>query len=306
MAVVFDAVTTGVTGPGTATSITFTHTLGTLANRAYAVFIEFDRAGVSNFSVTVGGDTAMTTPLTGTDSDAVGAQGRTMIFGQKTTLTGAQTVTISWATLARAIAGLVSASGVDQTTVFNNGTFVTGASTTPSLSVTSTSGDMTFAGEGNDAGGDSSPSQTSQWLAVLDADGIRASSGSTAGTGTATHSWTIAAGGNWSESGINFIQAGGAAAVIPNILMAPMVPAGSGELTAERRWVVGVVTLILWLATAYFGPVTSRGKSEGGPSWPMSTCPWGSHPSWMAHPAASAPGPPAARPRPINLSVEVA
>ncbi len=74
-----------------------------------------------------------------------GTRDRNMIYCAATgSATGAQTVSVSWTGSSNASAGMVSASGVDQATLCNNGTTSSTTSATISTSITSSSGDLTF------------------------------------------------------------------------------------------------------------------------------------------------------------------
>jgi hypothetical protein len=110
---------------------------------------------------------------------------------------------MSWTTSSFAVVlGVMTATGVDQATPVNNGTFASGSSTTASVAITSTNGDLTL-----DTVAAfyplSAPTQTSRWN---DNSGSNMTgAGSTGpGTGTATHTWTLSSSFDWASSGANF------------------------------------------------------------------------------------------------------
>lgn len=124
--------------------------------------------------------------------------------------TGAQTATASWTTARLAGIGVVTATGVDQTTPMNNGTSAFGTGV-PSRTITSTSGDLT-----TDCVAEqdipSVPTQTERYNQV---SGIGIAGSTGPGTGTTTHAWATSP-AEWAHMGANFVQvaAGGPARII--------------------------------------------------------------------------------------------
>jgi len=99
------------------------------------------------------------------------------------------------------VIAFATASGVDQSTPFNNGAFTFGSGA-PSLSITSASGDLTFDTVGqNSFVGFSSPTQTEKWR-----DSGYGGGSMGPGTGTTVHAWADP-GVVWVQSGCNFVQA---------------------------------------------------------------------------------------------------
>ena len=109
---------------------------------------------------------------------------------------GSQTASASWTnTMDFAVLTVVTATGVDQATGMNNGNSNTdGYGPGVSVQITSTSGDLTTTChfEGNAADG----ATTNQTIHVHTSG---ASCDTGPGTGTTTHTWTVAGGGNSAE-----------------------------------------------------------------------------------------------------------
>lgn len=118
---------------------------------------------------------------------------------------GSQTATMSWTNAVNACMGAIVTSGVDQTTPVNNGTFSFSASSgAPSLAITSTGGDLTVDVQVNSAGNNADTTdQTLQWTKTNFVANQSGGGGTGPGTGSTTHTWTIAAAG-WLQSGCNF------------------------------------------------------------------------------------------------------
>jgi hypothetical protein len=148
-----------------------------------------DTVGISG---TIGGETL--TIVSGTDG---GVTTGTVMLGKATGLTGAQTVSLSWTNAGDVGAGAISATGVDQATPFNNGSFV---ASTGSLSITSTSGDLTSSITTGTAS--ITTNQTSKWSQSIGAIFTGGDIGP--GTGTTTHTWTSTF--SMFMSGANFKQ----------------------------------------------------------------------------------------------------
>ena len=200
MAVAFD-VASSASGLSVTSLTTPSFTVGALSNRA-AMLCLCERLNTSSaYSGSLGGVAAVVT--TGSDS-GVSFSRRTQIWELKNPPSGSQTATMSWTGAENAELGVIVASGVDQADILNNATF-TGleAAGNPSLSITSTSGDLTI--DCVRLGGASvlsAPTQTQQWF-IPDITG-----GSTGpGTGTTVHAWTATSNTMWVQSGANFRQA---------------------------------------------------------------------------------------------------
>jgi len=221
MATVFDAQSS--TNGTNVTSLSIpAFTVGSGANRAVvAYYLGWnDTIGVA---ASLGADPGMSV-ISGTDGGGTTA---IVLLGRITTLTGSQTASMSWTnSQINVVGGVMTFTGANQTTPFNNGTFGSAVS----LSVTSTSGDLTTTGCAASASGN-----------------VQTGAGDTGpGTGTIIHTWTGAIdnlttnrtrqffrenGSNTSTSqsiygisGVNVVQAA-AAAGVPSLLMAPVIAA---------------------------------------------------------------------------------
>jgi hypothetical protein len=123
--------------------------------------------------------------------------------------TGSRTATAAWTTAASASLSVITATGVDQTTPFNNGaTNSSGFNSSPlSQAVTSTSGDLTttimVTGEGGETQTTNKTQRTTAFHCSDTGDG----------TGTQTHTWSYAAGSTEkTTAGANFVQVASGAA----------------------------------------------------------------------------------------------
>jgi len=111
-----------------------------------------------------------------------------------------KTATVGWTTAASASVGVITFTGVDQTTPANNGVTKSAAfASSISQAITSTSGDMTtsmYAGGGSDGAATSNQTKRTSDFGCLDTGG---------GAGTTTHTWSHAA-EDMVFSGANFVQ----------------------------------------------------------------------------------------------------
>jgi hypothetical protein len=190
-------------GTGGGTSISFSLVIGSGSNRGIIVGCSW-AAQVSSIAVTVGG---VTTPaITGTNSGAAEAY-MVAMFALAAPASGSQTVAISWTTSTVAVCGAVSADGVDQTTPSNNGTFAHAASGVPTVSVTSSAGDLTVAVLSLESGASASGStQTERWNVRQSFTIGTAGSTGTGAAGPITHAWDTT-GSAWQVAGANFKHA---------------------------------------------------------------------------------------------------
>ncbi|HYW47969.1 MAG TPA: hypothetical protein VE959_34205 [Bryobacteraceae bacterium] len=176
-----------VTG-GTAVSCTIVLG-GANSTRAVLVGLAMNANTATGISCTVGGATAALIP--GTDSGTT-ENSRTLLFGLSTSLTGSQTVTCSWASDTDAVLGAISATGVNQATPFNNGTFSGVELDAPcSVTVTSSNGDLSSSVLGTkDYDTTRMTNQTLEWTGNVNSDNNVGGNGDIdPGTGTATHNW---------------------------------------------------------------------------------------------------------------------
>ena len=185
-------------GGANSSPLSFNITIGSGSNRAVAVGCSFS-SSVTGITVTVGGSSA--TLVSGTQSS--GESYISTIHVLAAPSSGSQSVSVSWTGTSSTYCGAVSASGVDQATPMNNGTFEhNGSGPTASVTITTTTGDLTFSVVSCESGSTpTSPNQTSRWAASQNF--TTGSGGQTAtGTGTISHTW--ATGSGWLMSGANF------------------------------------------------------------------------------------------------------
>lgn len=177
------------------TTPSFTITSNT--NRAGWIHVFLGNNAQAITSSSIGGTACSI--ITGTDSGAALAY-RNMISGVAAPPSGSQTATASWNIASNSTIGAVATSGVDQTTPFNNGTFSSGLTGSPSLAITSTSGDLTTDVQCNNGStGTDTTNQTSLWF-QRPTGGSTGAGGRGPGTGTTTHTWTT--------NGTAFVQSG--------------------------------------------------------------------------------------------------
>lgn len=201
MAVVFDAVAV-VAGSNVTTITTAAFTISGADRAAILGWGKVINNTASGFTSSVGGVSGAL--ISGTDSTTTVTDCRALLHGVTAPPTGSQTATMSWTTSSFASFGVCTATGVDQTTSFNNGTFNTGTSTAPTVTITSATNDMTQAGLcANDSGAITASSQTERYNSTASAN----IAGSTAaGAASNIHSWTIANIRQWANAGANYVQ----------------------------------------------------------------------------------------------------
>lgn len=196
---------------GTVTEITTSaFTITSASNRAAIVALSYATNGASAITASVGavGGTA----ISGADSTTAQTV-RTTGFAVIAPPSGSQTATITWTTATSGTVAVMTASGVNQTTPVNNGTFTSNTSGNPSLSVTSVSGDLTVDWVAMLSGTASAATQTERYNDTTSFYGA----GSTGpGTGSATHGWT-SSGGAWTQSGANFVASVGDTIITPGV-----------------------------------------------------------------------------------------
>jgi hypothetical protein len=210
--VAFDGVGGVVGGNGQTTLTTASFTIaGT--ERAGVLGLAMGNNTSTSFTGSIGGVSGSL--VSGTDSGTAGTT-RTMIFGVIAPATGTQTGTMSWTTAEDSSLDCLTATGVDQATPFNNGAFNnTDGSNSASVSVSSTTGDMTFAvcAAANGAASISVDSQTSRWTGGTGSTKCAGSTGD--GAASNSHTFTASSGNATCTSGCNFKAAGGAPAEQP-------------------------------------------------------------------------------------------
>lgn len=211
-----------VTFGGVATITTGSFTITSSANRAALMNMSFSTNAATGISGSVAGVSG--TAITGTDSGAAELM-RSLQFGVIAPGSGSQTGTMSWTTNRTGTLGVVTASGVDQTTAFNNGTFAQASpNTTLAVTITSTSGDLTADNCATQLDTFTLPTQTEIYNDTATTDYGCSSRGP--GSGNTTHSWTSTGTQTTVISGCNFVQSSGAAAVYPIDNTAAMLAIG--------------------------------------------------------------------------------
>lgn len=197
--VVFDS--TASTG-ASSSPVTFSIAIGSGSNRAIMIGCSYSTTALTGIAVTVGGVTANL--VTGTTSS--GQAYMTTIHALANPASGSQTVSVSWSGTSTTYCGAVSASGVDQITPAQNGTFAAGGPIGPSsVAITSATNNLTFSVMAAESGATpTAPTQTSRWAAAQSF--TTGSGGSTAaGASSVTHQW--ATGSGWLASGADFKHA---------------------------------------------------------------------------------------------------
>ncbi|SRR5258708_27722224 len=222
MSVVYDN-SAHVEGQAVTTLTTPAFTITSNTNRAGFIGFAVNKA-ITSFTTSLGGVSGVL--VAGTDSGLINSSIRTVVYGVTAPPSGSQTATASWTTAADAGLGVSTASGVDQTTPLNNGGTANdqGINPTVSLTITSTSGDLTHDVYGQDGTSVPSTNQTQRWSA---GSGVAVwyAGDSGPGTGTATHTETK--GNSLYDgllSGANFKQVAGGAADIPILVLQPITP----------------------------------------------------------------------------------
>lgn len=205
MAATYDAAGYGENTSSGTSIPNFTISL-TGSDGAVAVILLFSNNAVSGVAVTIGGVSASL--ITGTDTGTA-TDYRTMIYGLATGSTsGSQTVSVSWTGSSWAGASAMAATSVDQTTPFDNGTTNTGGTgPTASITVTSATDDLTFAGFAAESG--SQPTAPTQTQVHADRVQFQIGVGTSraAGAATVSHQWNTGSG--WAYSGVNINASSG-------------------------------------------------------------------------------------------------
>lgn len=210
--VAYDSQATNI-GFGVTTLTTATFTITASANRAALIGLSFltDITGntFSTISCSAVTGTAIASGAIWDASAVVGCKAFQVIAP---TNGATKSATLTWSTSATAEIGVMTASGVDQTTPFNG--VGTGSKTdlTPiSLSVTSTNGDLTATILGDNAGSTGATSNQTRKVAgsVIGMD-------VGPGTGSTTHTWTHSS-SKFTIVGVNFVSSGGGGATISMI-----------------------------------------------------------------------------------------
>jgi len=126
----FDAVGSGNNGSG-ATSITWTHVVGSGSDRLMLIGVSIRTTTVSVSSITVGSQNA-----TFIRADNNGTNIRAELWYLLNPTAGSQTVTVNLSGTSKAAGGSCTYTGVNQTSPFDTNNANTGTSTTPNCSIT--------------------------------------------------------------------------------------------------------------------------------------------------------------------------
>jgi len=180
----------------TLTSVSFVIT--SAANSVAVLGLVHDFNGATGITSICGGVSGAL--VAGTDTASTWTS-RSLIHLVKVPASGSQTASMSWTPAKTASLGAMTASGVNQGTPTNTATVATGTSATPSITLATAAGDLTFAivMVQNLV---SAPTQTQLWIDSTDTGG-----GGSRGPGTGSsdiHSWTQTS-GNWGMSGVNLV-----------------------------------------------------------------------------------------------------
>lgn len=216
--------TFGRTSGAAVTSLTTpSFTITSSANRCahLVVAVHPGQATNTNFSASVAGTAA--TLVTNGDSGTV-SNNRAIGYFVIAPASGSQTATSSWTGSATgANLSVQTASSVDQTTGMNNGTAARGGSL-QSLTITTTSGDLTVSAYRNNK--TTQMTCTNMTVKFNGAGSASDTFGGAAGPGNTSsdvHNWDGGGGGSsTSASGANFVQAAGAARTTKNTRSAPL------------------------------------------------------------------------------------
>lgn len=202
----FAAVAVSVTGTvaviNNTGSPTYTGITVAGGDTALLVVISYDRSAGTTWTSVLWGAQAMTL-VPGTDS-GTGAGRATIMYGVVNPTTGNQTLAIvtaggggeNW------YIDAISFTGTDVTnvaTAFPNGTFTTGTSTTPSVTVTSASGDHTVATHCSTSGNFSAVNETQLYFSNAGAS-VNGAANRAAGAASVTLSATILS-STWTSAG---------------------------------------------------------------------------------------------------------
>jgi hypothetical protein len=153
---------------------------------------------------------------------------RCSIYGLGAPAAGTKTVAVTWGAGVYPVAGAETVTGSDTSTVFSNTATADGSSTTPSVTVTSATGELVLAVMDARQTFTTDASQTERWN--TNQSGLRGAGMTEAGAASVVMNGTLGASDNWIFAGVSFKEAAAGAAV------------GSGLVTGlklERMRLVG-------------------------------------------------------------------
>ena len=180
---------------------------GSGSYRLLVVSLAFEGSLPTGISVTYGGVALTAVPnSSGTAADNTAS---TQFFYLKNPSSTPANIVASWTGSRRNVLGAIAFNGVDQTTPIRNGTFTTGTTATPAITVSSVTGDMTMASVLTEYGSCclTTSTQTERWNdPSSNLVGAQATS-TGAGASSVTHNWTNSGAGTWAASGVNIVAA---------------------------------------------------------------------------------------------------
>lgn len=215
MAVAFDAAGTADAVAHDTSPVNFTNlTVGSGSERALVAFISIDISVSGSDAISSVQWDATGTPqaMTLITSITNGNSARTFLYGLVNPTSGAKTLRVTFSGTApdEVFLDAFSVTGADQTggtTTFAHANTATGTSTSPSVSITSATGNLTAAGI-TAPQVLSSPTQTQIFA---DNAGLFTSGGASraAGAGSVSHGWTLAGSVAWAMAGVDIVASGG-------------------------------------------------------------------------------------------------
>lgn len=228
-----------------ATSITLTaFDCGSGSNRALATCLQF-ADGSSNqpnpTSIAVAYNGVALSAITGASGVSAGSWDYQIWYYLPSQPTSTPSdIVASWSNSNDVVIAAIAANGVDQTNFVGNGIASSGTSTSPAVTVTGSSGNLSV---GSVTGGSgrtlSAATQTERWNQN---PSELCAAGSTANGGTVTHQWTQSVSDIWASAGFEFLA-------IP--ATAALTGTATGSIT-EADIVSGGKTIILTLSNDTF------------------------------------------------------
>lgn len=221
MAVALDATGTLLSTTTAGSSINYTGiTVGSGSNRGLVLVIGFDDNRITApTAVWDSGGTNQSMTLLKLQAAASGTAGAVAVFGLANPIAGNKTLNVAWSTVvSQTSANAVSFTGVDQTggvTSYPHAAGATGSTTTPTIAITSATGNMVVAGHSSAAAG--TFTSTNNTNIFIDNALTNTSNAANRAAGAASVSMTATdtASGQWASAGTDILASGGAAAFIP-------------------------------------------------------------------------------------------
>jgi PKD repeat protein len=202
VAVDYSGTTFRLIDPGTSVTLS-TLTVGTGSNEALY-------AGLSTQGATLGSPSCSWNgqAMTNIGGQTLSDNSSVYVYRLVAPHSGNKSLTCQWSNSATVMLGAFSVSGVNQTTPERNVVTSSGFSTSPSISISSASGDMSFAVGVNGGADWTNSSQTVVWL---DSSGVawNGAASRAAGSSSNTHGFTIAEGYSllWGLIGLDIVAA---------------------------------------------------------------------------------------------------